>query len=162
MSEVTEQRRVFWWLDEYSRYHLNPVNKLIHWICIPAIMMTLLGILWSLPVPEALGGHSTLLNWSSLLILVSMFFYLSLSLPLAIGMGVITVGMLACFGPLESVRSGLVWQLSVAVFVLAWIVQFIGHKIEGKKPAFFQDIQFLLVGPMWLLADVYKRLKIPI
>ncbi|CAD7701820.1 unnamed protein product, partial [Ostreobium quekettii] len=98
-------------------------------------MMTLLGLLWSLPVPEALGGHSTLLNWSSLLILVSMFFYLSLSLPLAIGMGLITIGMLACFGPLESVRSGLVWQLSVAVFVLAWIVQFIGHKIEGSAQA---------------------------
>lgn len=159
---MTEKRSLTYWLDEYSRYHLNPLNKKIHWVCVPIIMMTLLGLLWSLPVPESFGGHSAIVNWSSLLILISMVFYLRLSLPLAIGMAAVTVGMLACFGPIESLRTGLVWQLSLAVFVIAWIGQFIGHKIEGKKPAFFQDIQFLLVGPVWILADIYRRLKIPV
>jgi uncharacterized membrane protein YGL010W len=52
--------------------------------------------------------------------------------------------------------------LALFVFVLAWIGQFIGHKIEGKKPSFIKDIQFLLIGPIWLLSDIYNKLKIPI
>ena len=159
---MSDTRNVTYWLNEYARYHVNPMNKKIHWVCVPVIMMTLLGLLWSLPVPKALGGHSVVVNWSSILVLVSIVFYLRLSLSLAIGMGLITAGMLASFGPIEAIRSGLVWQLSLTVFVLAWIGQFIGHKIEGKKPAFFQDLQFLLVGPMWILADVYKQLRIPV
>ena len=42
------------------------------------------------------------------------------------------------------------------VFVLAWIGQFIGHLIEGKRPSFFKDLQFLLIGPAWLMAFVYR------
>ena len=48
----------------------------------------------------------------------------------------------------------------ITVFILAWIGQFIGHKIEGKKPSFFEDIQFLLIGPAWLLSFIYKKLGI--
>jgi uncharacterized membrane protein YGL010W len=44
------------------------------------------------------------------------------------------------------------------IFILAWVGQFIGHKIEGMKPSFFQDLQFLLVGPMWLMHFVFKKL----
>lgn len=49
------------------------------------------------------------------------------------------------------------WLLSVIVFVIAWIGQFVGHQIEGKKPSFFKDLQFLLIGPLWLLAFVYRH-----
>ena len=48
----------------------------------------------------------------------------------------------------------------VALFVVGWIIQFVGHKIEGQKPSFFEDLQFLLIGPLWLLSDVYRRLGI--
>ncbi len=150
------------WLDEYSRYHVNPVNKKIHWVCVPIIMMTLLGMLWSLPVPEFIGPRSMAVSWASVLIVVSLLFYLRLSITLTIGMALITAAMLAVFPLVESVRPGLVWQSSLVVFVLAWIGQFIGHRIEGRKPAFFQDLQFLLVGPIWILADIFRRLKIPV
>ena len=53
------------------------------------------------------------------------------------------------------------WAVSVAVFVLAWVGQFIGHAIEGKRPSFFKDVQFLLIGPIWLLAELYRRAGIP-
>ena len=49
------------------------------------------------------------------------------------------------------------WLIGIAVFVGAWIGQFIGHKIEGKKPSFFKDVQFLLIGPAWLMAFIYRR-----
>ena len=49
---------------------------------------------------------------------------------------------------------------SIIVFIFAWILQFLGHKIEGKKPSFFKDIQFLLIGPAWLLAFIYNSFKI--
>ena len=48
----------------------------------------------------------------------------------------------------------------MAIFVLAWIGQFIGHKIEGEKPSFFEDLQFLLIGPDWLLGAIYQKLGI--
>ncbi len=50
------------------------------------------------------------------------------------------------------------WSVCAALFVLAWIGQFVGHAIEGKRPSFFKDVQFLLIGPLWLLADLYRRL----
>ena len=53
-----------------------------------------------------------------------------------------------------------VWRLSLAIFIVAWIGQFIGHKIEGKKPSFFEDLQFLLIGPAWLLSFIYNKLGI--
>jgi uncharacterized membrane protein YGL010W len=53
------------------------------------------------------------------------------------------------------------WLVSAIVFVVAWIGQFYGHKVEGKKPSFLKDIQFLLIGPAWLLHFIYRRLGIP-
>ncbi len=55
---------------------------------------------------------------------------------------------------------GPVWRSALVVFVVAWIGQFIGHKIEGKKPSFLQDLQFLLIGPVWLLGFIYRNLGI--
>jgi uncharacterized membrane protein YGL010W len=52
------------------------------------------------------------------------------------------------------------WLGCGVLFVLAWIGQFVGHAIEGKRPSFIKDLQFLLIGPMWLLADVYRRLGV--
>jgi uncharacterized membrane protein YGL010W len=63
-------------------------------------------------------------------------------------------------GILALLPQALVWQVSLAVFVVAWIGQFIGHKIEGKKPSFFDDVRFLLIGPLFVLSFLYRRLKI--
>lgn len=49
------------------------------------------------------------------------------------------------------------WIIYLAVFVITWIFQFIGHKIEGKKPSFLKDLQFLLIGPIWLLGFILKK-----
>lgn len=132
------------WLDEYSESHQNPVNKNIHWICVPVIYFCVFGILYALHPWAAYAS-----------LVVALAFYFPLSVPLAVGMLGISVVMLA----LIRVIPNILW-VSVALFVLAWIGQFYGHKVEGKKPSFFKDLQFLLVGPIWLLNFVYQRLGI--
>jgi len=142
---TTTMRAVDRLFERYGESHRNPKNKAIHWICVPAITWSLLGMLWA---------------WTPLaayaLIASAMAFYLWLSRPLAFGMLVVVAVMLYSLARLGSD----VLAVSVAVFVVAWIGQFIGHKIEGRKPSFFDDIKFLLIGPAWLLAFVYRRLGI--
>lgn len=150
------------WLDEYGDSHRNPTNKTIHWICVPAILFTVLGLLWLIPVPDAVGSISPLLNWSTLLMALAVVYYLVLSPTLAVGMALIAIAMFA--GVHWVVMSSPIapWILFVGIFVAAWIGQFIGHKIEGKKPSFFKDLQFLLIGPAWLMAHAFRKAGIKI
>jgi uncharacterized membrane protein YGL010W len=150
------------WLDEYGESHRNPTNKAIHWICVPLILFTVLGLLWLIPVPAAVAATSPFLNWSTLLMALAVVYYLLLSPRLAVGMALIAVLMFA--GVYWVVTSAPVapWIVFVAVFVGAWIGQFIGHEIEGKKPSFFKDLQFLLIGPAWLMAHAFRKAGIRI
>ncbi|MGB5250018.1 MAG: Mpo1-like protein [Gammaproteobacteria bacterium] len=147
------------WLDEYGESHQNPTNKIIHWICVPVIALSLIGLLWALPVPAAFVDISPTLNWGVLFMMAAIVYYFILSAKLALGM----IGVMALFTVtliwLDSLPAPL-WAICVAVFVLAWIGQFVGHMIEGKRPSFFQDLQFLMIGPMWLLSFVYQRLGV--
>jgi uncharacterized membrane protein YGL010W len=145
------------WLDEYSVSHMNPTNKRIHWICVPLIMLSALGMLWTVPRPAFFFSLSPYLNWATLLILASLIYYLMLSVRLAAGMLLVSVVMCLVVQALTGLPWPLFWT-SLTIFAAAWIGQFIGHKIEGRKPSFFKDLQFLLIGPIWLLADAYKRL----
>lgn len=149
-------RSIHSWLDEYGESHRNPVNKRLHWICVPLIVLSVIGLLWSIPVPRIWAADSALLNWGVLFIVLALAYYYLLAWRLALGMTVITCIMCAVIYAANRFSLPL-WLLSLGVFVLAWIGQFVGHKIEGKKPSFFKDIQFLLIGPLWLLAFVYRR-----
>ena len=132
------------WFDEYSESHQNKTNKAIHWVCVPTILFSIIGIL---------AHFSALLT--TLLLLLSFVFYARLDLVLAVAMAALLV-----------VMAWLIYTLPVGVgfyiglFVLAWIGQFYGHKIEGKKPSFFKDLQFLLIGPVWCM-DAYLGKLIP-
>jgi uncharacterized membrane protein YGL010W len=153
-------RTVNQWLSDYGASHQNPTNKLLHWICVPIIVVSLIGLLWSLPVPEAFARVSPLFNWGTLVLALGVIYYCFMSLSLAIGMLAFVAIVTMCIRGLES----LPWSLPVvssALFVLAWIGQFIGHHLEGKRPSFFEDIQFLMIGPLWLLSFIYRKLRIP-
>ncbi len=152
-------RSVQSWLDEYGESHQNPTNKLIHWICVPVIVFSVVGILWSLPVPAAFASISPAMNWAVLFAMAAVVYYFILSPSLAIGMVLILAAMLSLAHWIAMSSASLV-AVSVAVFVLAWIGQFIGHRIEGKKPSFFKDLLFLMIGPVWLLAFVYRKFGI--
>src|SRR5579859_4863360 len=145
------------WLDEYGASHRNPTNKRIHWVCVPLIMLSALGTLWSVPRPSFFAALSPYVNWATLLILASLIYYAMLSVRLAAGMLLVSALMCLVLELLMRLPWPLIWT-SLVIFTSAWIGQFIGHKIEGRKPSFFKDLQFLLIGPVWLLADAYKRL----
>jgi uncharacterized membrane protein YGL010W len=145
-------------LAEYGESHQNPTNKLVHWVCVPLIMFSLLGLLWSVPMPAAVQQLSPWLNLATLVMLLAVGYYLRLSVRLSLGM-VLVWALMA--GALRLVEAGTplpLWTVCVIIFVLAWVGQFWGHKVEGKKPSFLKDLQFLLIGPLWLLHFVYRAL----
>jgi len=150
-----------WYLDKYGESHQNDTNKLIHWICVPSIMFSLLGLIFAIPFPFAEKGLLT--NWAAVFLALALLYYLRLSVPMFLGFIVIILLMLAGNNAIfEAVgrSNGQLALVSLLIFVVAWIGQFIGHKIEGKKPSFLEDVQFLLIGPAWLLHFIYKKLGI--
>ena len=144
------------WLDAYAESHQNPTNKALHYVCVPIIVVSLIGLLWSIPVPNGFAAISPALNWGTAFLLAAVVYYFVMSVPLALGMLPIVVAIVAAVVWLESLPVPLLYS-SLALFVVAWVGQFIGHQIEGKKPSFFQDLQFLMIGPLWILAAVYRR-----
>jgi len=144
-------RAVDQWLNEYGESHRNPTNKLIHWICVPAIVWSVVALIWSIPTP--ING----LNWAVVTAVAAQLYYIKLSPKLSLGIGGF---LLLCLGlclVVERMVPFALWQVALTVFVVAWIGQFIGHRIEGKKPSFFKDVLFLMIGPAWLMAFVYRR-----
>ena len=143
------------WFSEYGEGHQNETNKLFHWICIPIIMFSLLGLLSE--VPLLVVPWTPLTNLATLFVVLALLFYVRLSWPLALGMALVSAAMVAGHLALRRAAWAPLWQICLGLFVLGWLGQFIGHKIEGKKPSFLKDLQFLLIGPLWLLADAYRR-----
>jgi uncharacterized membrane protein YGL010W len=146
MQQAAQQRSIDALLAQYSASHLNPTNELIHFVCVPVIVFTLLGIAWAIHPLVALGVTAA-----------SLWYYFKLSRPFAIGMLLMSAAML---GLLSAMPPATVLPLSIAIFVVAWIGQFIGHKIEGKKPSFLEDLRFLLIGPLFVLGFLYRRLNL--
>lgn len=145
------------WFAEYAVSHQNETNKLIHWICVPTIYFTVIGLLWSIPFPFS---SNPWINWATIaMVLAHTLFYFRLSVVIGVGMLAVTLAMMLLLRQIELAGLSVLW-VSIGLFVAAWIGQFIGHKIEGAKPSFFKDLQFLLVGPAWLLHFIYKRLNI--
>ncbi|MBD8532895.1 MULTISPECIES: DUF962 domain-containing protein [unclassified Massilia] len=133
-------------LAQYSESHRNPTNELIHCVCVPLIVFSLLGILYALHPLLALAAVAG-----------SLWYYLQLSKPFAVGMLAMAILMLAILAAMPPMT---VLPLSIAVFVVSWIGQFVGHKIEGKKPSFLDDLRFLLIGPLFVLGFLYRRLNL--
>lgn len=150
---------VDYYLAEYAKDHQKPVNKALHRVCVPAIMVSLLGLLWSLPVPAFAASIGSYVNWATAFIALVLVYYVALSPRLAVGMLVVVVTAIVVIELLNSLPWPL-WQTCAAIFAVAWIGQFIGHGIEGQRPAFFRDIQYLLIGPLWIVADIYRRLGV--
>ncbi|WP_295652015.1 Mpo1-like protein [uncultured Mucilaginibacter sp.] len=166
IAPAKEQKKlVDVYFDKYAESHQNPKNELIHWICVPLIVFSLLGLVWAIPFPHIgfLGKYNEDFNWASFLIGFSIYYYYKLSPILSYFM--LIVVFVFTYGVMELdtwAKTGgpQLWLSCLTVFVLAWVGQFIGHKIEGKKPSFLDDIKFLLIGPIWLLHFVLLRWKV--
>ena len=151
MDTITESaapatgRRVDQLLAHYGESHRNPRNEHIHFVAIPLIMLSLLGLLWAAHPWVAYAFAAA-----------SMVYYARLSLVFLVAMAVVTaIGLV-----LVNAMGAWVLPISAAIFVLAWIAQFIGHRIEGKKPSFFEDLQYLWVGPLFVLSKLFERIGV--
>ena len=151
-------RRIEQWLADYGEHHRNHTNKTLHWIGIPIIVFSLIGLLYLIPLPCALSCRG--ITVALVVAVLALLYYFALSRPLAVGMLIVLGGLYAAVSASVEVLGERAPIVMIAVFVVGWIIQFIGHKIEGQKPSFFEDLQFLLIGPLWLLADAYRKLGI--
>lgn len=148
------------WFDEYGESHRNPTNKLVHWICVPLIFFSIIAMLSLISYPIRISETQTFhLTAAHLLIIFGVVFYVRLSFSMALGILIFCRLCLFLSRMIQEATGSLLW-IAIGIFAAAWIGQFIGHKVEGKKPSFLKDVQFLLIGPAWLLGFVYKKVGI--
>lgn len=153
---TTGPRRIDRFLDQYADDHRNAANQLIHCFCVPLIVWTVIALLWAIPVPAHLAKPGL---WAALAAFLALAWSLRLSRPLALAMLVGIVVMFVFTHWLHAhLGSATLACSAVVVFVLAWIAQFIGHHLEGRRPSFLTDLGYLLIGPLWLLAKLFRRL----
>ena len=156
--KTISMKTIHQWLNEYGESHQDHTNKTIHWICVPSIFFSIVGLLYSIKLPVAIAGIQ--LNVAMIVLALTTIYYISLSRTLWIGLFLFAVLCLWLCYLIEQANFIQLWLFCVIVFVLAWIGQFYGHKVEGKKPSFLKDIQFLMIGPAWLMSFIYKKLGI--
>ena len=162
---IEPKKKVDQLFDKYAESHQHPSNELIHWICVPLIVFSLLGLVWAIPFPQLgfMGKYAGYINWASFLIAFSVYYYYTLSPVLSYLMLILIVAASAAIVSLEQWQNTggpALWLVCAVIFVLSWIGQFIGHKIEGKKPSFLDDVKFLLIGPIWLLHFICKKIAL--
>jgi len=157
-------RKIDQLLAEYGESHQNATNKAIHWICVPLIFLSVVGLIASIPsgtVRTLLGETNPYANWAAVTLILILIYYVSLSIPLGVGMMLFGALCLVVINFIAGLNIAPLWIVCLVIFFLAWVGQFYGHKVEGKKPSFLKDVQFLLIGPAWLMHFLYKRLGIP-
>lgn len=148
------------WFDHYSGDHVNPTNQRIHLFAVPLILWSVIGLLWCLPVPGTLFRQGL---WAALAMFGGWMFYYRASRAIGFGMLAVFVSMAWMTRWLhDTLGTPGLFKLALGVFVVAWIAQFVGHSklYEGKKPSFFTDLKYLLIGPAWVLAKAYRKLNI--
>ncbi|PCH52066.1 MAG: hypothetical protein COC22_04705 [Flavobacteriaceae bacterium] len=147
------------WFDEYAKSHQNKTNQFIHYICVPAIFFSIIGMLMS--IPTSLISNFTNIsnpfieNWAAPVLIMLLLFYIRLSFSTFIRMLTFSIVCLVGNYFLSTILP--LFYTSLAIFIFAWIGQFYGHKLEGKKPSFFKDLQFLLIGPAWVFEKLSKK-----
>jgi len=161
-GEAGGARPIDTYFAQYAENHQNGTNELIHWICIPLIVFSIFGLLWAIPFPylKFMGQYNGYFNWASFGLAAAVYFYYKLSPVLSYVMLIVLMGfsyLIIQLAEWQKTGGPALWLVCAIVFVMAWICQFIGHKIEGKKPSFLTDLKFLLIGPIWLLHFIFKR-----
>ncbi len=144
------------WLDSYSADHQHPTNRLLHWICVPLITWCVIAALWSVPVPGMVGRRGF---WAAMAMVMAFAWYWKHSHRLGAALLLAFVAM-GALSELLALRLGVVnlRYVVLVVFVVAWIGQFVGHRIEGRRPSFLTDLSYLLIGPAWLMVKLLRRL----
>ena len=158
-TDPAPERPIDRWFASYSADHRNPTNQRIHVVAVPLILWSVIALLWCIPVPPGSGFRSGL--WAGLACFAAWMFYYRASRLIGFGMLATFVAMLWLTFWIERLQgTRFLLGLAAAVFVVAWIAQFVGHskRFEGRKPSFFTDLRYLLIGPAWVLSKLYRTL----
>lgn len=147
------------WYAEYAESHQNKINQTIHYICVPLIFFSIVGLLMSIDnsllVRYLPIKHPVVANWAVIVLLLTLIFYYQLSMKTFLRM--LIFSGIAVIGNYYLSQYVSLFTFNLILFILAWIGQFYGHKIEGKKPSFFKDLQFLLIGPAWVFEKMASK-----
>jgi len=131
---------------DYASYHRTKGNKVFHRLGIPLIVLTSIGMLARVTIVPPVDA-------AMVLIALAFAYYVILEWRLAIAMLTVTIAF-------YFLGRAMPFWLNVALFVLGWIFQFIGHSVyEHRQPAFVRNLVHLLVGPLWILNDVVPVVK---
>ncbi len=147
------------WFAEYAESHQHPKNIFIHKICVPTIYFSIIAMLVSIDNAWLVKFFSLknpfFVNWATVIAIPVLIFYLTLGVRYFLTMLVFTA---ICIGFSVYLKSAIsLFPLSLVLFILAWIGQFYGHKLEGKKPSFLKDLVFLLIGPVWVFKKILGK-----
>lgn len=147
------------WFAEYEVSHQNSTNKSIHYVCVPLIYFSIVGLFYSIPseiIANTFKLNAPLIeNWAFLILLCILIFYFNFSYKMGF-----KIALFSFLCLLLNYVIGLqfhLWIVSLIIFTLAWIGQFYGHQIEGKKPSFLKDLQFLMIGPAWVIESILNK-----
>ena len=137
-------------LSQYANYHRDPRNIATHFVGIPMIVLAVT-ILLSRP---GWGIAGMWLSPALVAAAASVWFYLRLDLRFGLVMGLL-LGLCLWVGEALAVQSTTLWLgAGLGAFVVGWIIQFIGHYYEGRKPAFVDDVSGLIIGPLFVVAEL--------
>jgi uncharacterized membrane protein YGL010W len=148
------------WLQRYERDHTHAVNRVLHWLCIPIIVLGVVGMLWSLPVPGVFRESSPVLNWGTFFLMAAVVYYFILSITLAFGLLPFVTLIAVAVAWLDRLDTPL-WLISATAFAAAGAGQLIGHAFERRTVSLFSDLNFVMIGPLWMVASIFQRLRIP-
>jgi uncharacterized membrane protein YGL010W len=155
MSTVDE------WLNEYAAIRAFAPSRTTDWVTIPLLVASLVGLLWSVPVPDVFSRSSPVLNWGTLFLMAAVVYYFILSITLAIGALPLVLGASMASAWLDARLDMPLWLVSGTVFSLVAVWQMLDYSASGKRPPVFKYFQFVMIAPLWLLAAAYRRLGIP-
>ncbi len=148
------------WLIEYGENHRNVGNAGMYWLAVPLLVLGTVGLLWSLPVPDAFFNISPFLNWGTAFLMAAVVYYFIISVPLAIGMLPFMFGVAALTSWLNDSQYPLIW-VSAGLTGGSVLGLWLGQYAKGGIKAVLQDIQLMMIAPVWLLSVLYRRLGIP-
>ena len=141
----------------YSDDHRHPANQWLHVLCVPAIVWSLLALVYCIPLGAGLPTGSL----AAVMAIALTAFWLWLSVPIGLGAAVLMAWSWGSVAALHAAFGATVLAvIGASVFVVAWVGQFIGHHIEGRRPSFFTDLVYLMIGPVWVLAKGYRKLSV--
>ena len=148
------------WLERYEQSHSNLRYPMLYWAAVPTVVLGIVGVLWALPIPDEFYDISPLFNWGTAFLMVSAVYYFIISLSLAIGMLPFLIGV-AAFEMWLAASDYALLNLSTGLLVAGIIGLWLGHPRRGALINVARDLQMMMIGPVWLLSVVYRRLGIP-